>query len=72
MKFALVALIATAAAATPDWTPCTKQDCSSPGWICCDVTKTDDNNDRVTTGTMLCTDPNTKGIVPDTVTDFAG
>ena len=65
MKFALIALIATTAAAgTADWQPCTKQDCSSSGWICCDVTDDADDGGKKSTGIMLCTDPNTKGVVP--------
>ena len=69
MKFAL--LVAAVAAQTPDWTPCTKQDCSSAGWICCDTTTTTDGT-ATSTGTMICTDPNTKGIVPASGGDYAG
>merc|ERR1712166_753082 len=70
MKFAL--LVATAAAGTPDWTPCTKQDCSSTGWICCDVTKANDDGANVTTGTMICTDPTLKGLVPADISEYGG
>ena len=71
MKFTL--LVAAVAAQTADWTPCTKQDCSSAGWICCDVTKIDDaTGQAVGTGTMICTDPNLRGIVPAAGGDYAG
>ena len=71
MKFAL--LIAAVAAQTPDWTPCTKQDCASTGWICCDTTAIDDaTGEAKSTGTMICTDPNTKGKVPAAGGEYAG
>ena len=69
MKFAL--LVAAVAAQTPDWTPCTKQDCASAGWICCDTTEASGDT-ATSTGTMICTDPNARGTVPATGGDFAG
>ena len=55
-----------------DWQPCERQDCSSTGWICCDVTQLNENNVSESTGFMICTDPNAKGIVPNDVDSFGG
>merc|ERR1712195_269102 len=71
MKFSLLIAVATAAG-TPDWTPCTKQDCSTIGWICCDVTKINNEGLNDGTGTMLCTDPTLKGLVPDSIDTYGG
>ena len=72
MKFVLATLlVASVAAQTADWSPCTKQDCTSKGWICCDTTEAGDDGQKVT-GTMICTDPSIKGIVPSTGGDYAG
>ena len=56
-----------------DWQPCTKQNCLSEGWICCDTTSQDAQAGTAdTTGVMLCIDPDLKGIVPNSSTDYAG
>ena len=68
MKFVYTALISFAAAQA-DWSPCTKQNCSTKGWICCDAKE---SGGDYATGTMLCTDPNLKGIVPAAGADYAG
>ena len=53
MKFALVALIATVAAADPvtpakddswKWSMCVKASSCSDGWICCNATKKTDGS----------------------------
>ena len=67
MKFVYVALIASVAAQA-DWAPCTKQDCTSKGWICCDAKE--DGGEY--TGTMICTDPSLRGKVPTAGANFAG
>ena len=68
MKFLLLSLIATAQA-TGDWEKCTKQDCSTSGWICCLVMKPDES----AYGTdMICTDPDIRGIVPTSVNVYGG
>ena len=65
LNFPLLSLLASASAiGTADWSPCTKQDCSSSEWICCDVTKAGDDGLSENTGTMLCVDPTSNGIVP--------
>ena len=74
MKFALVALIATVAAADPvvtpkddswKWSMCVKASSCSDGWICCNATKKDDGS-KAQTGVLICTDPTLSGTVPDT------
>ena len=74
MKFALVALIATVAAADPvtpakddswKWSMCVKASSCSDGWICCNATKKTDGS-KAQTGVMICTDPALSGTVPDT------
>ena len=66
-------IFSTQALEGEDWMPCTKQNCQSAGWICCDTTTQDkDAGTAEFTGVMLCTDPNRKGIVPDSSEDFAG
>ena len=72
MKFVLATLVASAAAQTADWTPCTKQDCSSKDWICCDTTAVNNDGTADATGTMICTDPTLKGVVPATIPTYGG
>ena len=76
MKFVLATLIASASTATWDWSPCRKQDCSSTGWICCDITQSFSGADGFyyteITGDMICADRTFRGIVPAAGGDYAG
>tara|TARA_B110000285_G_C14604238_1_gene372043 strand:+ start:60 stop:452 length:393 start_codon:yes stop_codon:yes gene_type:complete len=79
MKFAILALVATVAAAgdvTPptspadpsDWSVCkTGADCKGASYICCTVTKNNDGSDA-SPGNKICTDLGQSGTVPSTVT----
>ena len=81
MKFAIVALIATAAAADPaptatanasDWSVCTKgSDCAGK-FYCCEVTKKADGSDA-SKGSSICVSIDGKGTVPSTAeTPYVG
>ena len=81
MKFAVVALIATVAAAdTPvpktddtwKWDVCLKAGDCGKTWVCCNATKAKDGS-STSSGTMICTDPAGSGSVPSTATTkYAG
>ena len=70
MKLLALALIASVQA-TDDCAECTKQDCSSAGWICCGVLKADEEPGS-SSGKTVCTDPNTRGIVPTEIPIYGG
>ena len=72
MKLVFSTFVATASATTADWSPCTKQDCTTTGWICCDTTQVNNIGTSDSTGTMICTDPNLKGVVPSDIPTYGG
>merc|ERR1712166_856945 len=70
MKFAVIALIATASAAASDWAVCPSGGCGD-GFKCCQINKSADGKDLFG-GPKICASIAQNGTVPKTATDNAG